>query len=143
MVRYHQRTGFEERSKERGAHDMSVYVKTHELAADIAAIGFTGSLTLDNQLTDIEYAIRERIVQGLRKLVLDFGELNYIDSAGIGIIAVCVGLMERAGGRLVVVGAEGQVKQLLALTHLDRLLEFYPDLPSAHIALARPPAPPA
>ena len=122
---------------------MSVHVKTHELSADIAAIGFTGSLTLDNQLADIEYDIRERIVQGLRKLVLDFGELNYIDSAGLGIIAVCVGLMERAGGRLVVVGAEGQVKQLLALTHLDRVLEFYPDLPSAHSALARPTAPPA
>jgi anti-anti-sigma regulatory factor len=67
---------------------MIIYVKTHELSDDITAMTFTGRLTLCSQLTDVEYAIRERIVQGLRKLVLDFSGLNYIDSAGFGIIAV-------------------------------------------------------
>jgi anti-sigma B factor antagonist len=117
---------------------MIVYMRTHELSADITAMTFTGRLTLGNQLTDVEYAIRERIVQGLRKLVLDFSGLHYIDSAGIGVIAVCIGLMERAGGRLAVAGAAGQVKQLLALTHLDRVVEFYPNLASARTALTDP-----
>ena len=122
---------------------MTVYVKTHELARDITAMTFAGRLTLGNQLTDVECAIREHIVQGLRKLVLDFSGLNYIDSAGIGIIVVCIGLMKRAGGRLAVAGAGGQVKQLLALTGLEPLLETYPDLSSAQSALACPFAPPA
>jgi anti-sigma B factor antagonist len=122
---------------------MVVYVKTKELSPDITAMTFTGRLILDSQLTDVEYAIREHIMQGQRKLVLDFSGLNYIDSAGIGVIAVCIGLMERAGGRLAVVGAAGQVKQLLELTHLNLAVQTYPDLSSAQAALSGPTTPPS
>ena len=121
---------------------MVVYIKTHEMSSAVTAMMFTGRLTLGNQLSDVEYAIRERIVQGLRRLVLDFSGLDYIDSAGIGVIAVCIGLMQRAGGKLAVVGATGQVKQLLELTNLNQVAEIYPDLASAQSALSMPPAPP-
>lgn len=114
---------------------MIVYVKTRELSPDITAMAFTGRLVLDSQLKDVEDAIREHIMQGQRKLVLDFSGLNYMDSAGIGVIAVCIGLMERVGGKLAVVGAAGQVKQLLELTHLNLSVGTYPDLASAHSAL--------
>ena len=110
---------------------MVVYIKTHEMSSAVTAMMFTGRLTLGNQLSDVEYAIRERIVQGLRRLVLDFSGLDYIDSAGIGVIAVCIGLMQRAGGKLAVVGATGQVKQLLELTNLNQVSEIYPNLASA------------
>jgi anti-sigma B factor antagonist len=121
---------------------MTVYVKTREVSPDITAMTFTGRLTLGDQLTDVESAIREHIVEGLRKLVLDFSGLNYIDSAGIGVV-VCIGLMKRAGGRLAVAGAAGQVKQLLEMTGLDPLLETYPNLSSAQTALSGPAPPPA
>ena len=117
---------------------MIVYVKTRELSPDITVMTFTGRLILDNQLKDVEDAIREHIMQGKRKLVLDFTGLNYIDSSGIGIIAVCIGLMERAGGKLAVVGASGQVKQLLELTHLNLSVPTYSDISSAQAALAGP-----
>jgi anti-sigma B factor antagonist len=122
---------------------MTVYVKTREVSPDITAMTFTGRLTLGDQLTDVESAIREHIVEGLRKLVLDFSGLNYIDSAGIGVVVVCIGLMKRAGGRLAVAGAAGQVKQLLEMTGLDPLLETYPNLSSAQTALSGPAPPPA
>ena len=121
---------------------MTVYVKTRELSPDITAMIFTGRLTLGDQLTDVECAIREHIVQGLRKLILDFNGLNYVDSAGIGVILVCRGLMERAGGRLAVAGAAGQVKQLLELTGLDQVVGVYPDVSSAQMALSQPATPP-
>jgi anti-sigma B factor antagonist len=120
---------------------MIVYVKTREIMPDITVMAFTGRLILDSQLKDVEYAIREQIMQGQSKLVLDFSGLNYIDSAGIGVIAVCIGLMERAGGKLAVVGAVGQVKQLLELTRLNLSVRTYPDLSSAQAALAGPTMP--
>jgi anti-sigma B factor antagonist len=121
---------------------MIVNVKTHELSPGITAMTFTGRLIRGNKWNDIEFVIRERIKQGLRKLVLDFSELNYINSAGIGFVAVCIGLMEQEGGRLAISGAAGQVKQLLTMTHLDRAVGIYPDLQSAQTALSGPPAPP-
>jgi anti-anti-sigma factor len=68
----------------------------------------------------------------LRKLVLDFSGLEFIDSAGIGVLAVCCGSMEREGGKVAVVGTAGRVKkELLEMTHLDRVAAIYPDVVSA------------
>jgi len=121
---------------------MIVDMVTHELSPGITAISFTGRLVLGNRLTDVEQAIRQKIEQGCRKLVLDFSGLKFMDSAGIGMLAMCVGTMEREGGKMVVAGATGPVEELLALTHLNRLLGMYPDAASACNALADlPPAP--
>ena len=117
---------------------MIVDLETRELSPDITAMIFTGRLMLGNRLSEVEHAIRQPIQQGLKKLVLDFSGLKFIDSAGIGVVAVCIGLMERAGGKLAVAGAEGQVKNTLALTHLDHVLGMYPDLSSAQSALSTP-----
>jgi len=107
-----------------------------ELPTGITAISFTGRLVLGNRLGDAEHEIRERIRQGSRKLLFDFSGLEYIDSAGIGTLAVCFGHMEREGGKVAVAGASGQVKKSMELTHLDRVAGMYPDVPSAQSALA-------
>lgn len=123
---------------------MIVDMVTHEVSPGITAISFTGRLVLGNRLTDVEHAIRETIKKGSRKLVLDFGRLSFMDSAGIGLLAMCLGIMEREGGKLVVAGATGHVEELLQLTHLNRLVGMYPDAASAHRALVElPPTPQA
>jgi anti-anti-sigma factor len=115
---------------------MIVNVKTQELSPGITAMTFTGRLIRGNKWNDIEFVIRERIQQGLRNLVLDFSGLKYIDSAGIGFLAVCIGLIEKAGGRVAIAGATGHVKQLLEMTHLNSIFMMHPDLASAHSALS-------
>ena len=121
---------------------MIVDMVTNELSAGVTATSFTGRLVLGNRLTDVEHAIRETIKQGTRKLVLDFSGLNYMDSAGVGLLAMCVAIMERGGGKLVVAGAKGHVEELLELTHLNRLVGMYPDAGSAHRAMAELPSVP-
>jgi len=123
---------------------MNVDVATRELSPGITAISFTGRLVLGNRLSDVEHAIREKIEQGSRKLVPDFSGLNFMDSAGIGVLAMCFGLMQHEGGKLAVAGATGPVKQSLELTHLNRLVGNYPDVASARSASAEfTPAPQA
>jgi anti-anti-sigma factor len=114
---------------------MVVDMVTRELSPGITAISFTGRLVLGNRLTDVEHAIRERIRQGSRKLVLDFSGPEYIDSAGIGVLVVCFGIVERESGRVTIAGATGRVKELLELTHLDHVAAIYPDVASAQSAL--------
>ena len=66
---------------------------------------FTGQLNLGNRLMEFEHTIKQRIEEGSRKMVLDLSGLTYIDSAGLGMVATCAGVMSRAGGNLVVVSA--------------------------------------
>ncbi len=122
---------------------MIINLEPRELAPDVSAIIFTGRLVLGNRLGEVEHAIRQRIQQGPKKLVLDLNGLDFIDSSGIGVLAVCMGLMRQAGGKLAIVCASGQVRQLMTLTHLDQVAEIYPDLQSAQSALSRAAMPPA
>jgi len=115
---------------------MVVDIEARELSPGITAISFMGRLVLGNRLGEVEHALREKIKQGSRKLILDFSGLKFIDSAGIGMLAVSLGAMEREGGRIAIAGATAHVSQLLEMTHLNRLFGMYPDVASARSALA-------
>lgn len=122
---------------------MLVQFAVRQLEPDVTVLDLTGQLTLGNAITEVESTIKQRIQKGSKKLALELSRLTFLDSSGVGMLVVCSGVMERAGGRLVIVGAGGKVKEVLLLTHLDRVMGMYSDLDSACAALAEPPAPSA
>jgi len=108
----------------------------HELSPGSIALSFTGRLVLGSRLSDVEHVILKRIRQGYNKALVDLSGLEFIKSAGIGMLALWSGVTERQGGKFAVAGATGQVEQMLALSHLDRFLALYPAVESAHDTLA-------
>jgi len=74
--------------------------------------------------------------QGHRMVLVDFSGPEFIESAGIGMLAAWPGVTEREGGKLAVAGAAGQVERMLELSHLNRVLGMYPAIEPAHNALA-------
>ena len=122
---------------------MVVQCVTRQIEPDITVMDFSGRLTLGNQLIDIEHAIVDHIRQGGGKLVLELSKLEFMDSAGVGALVLCSSTMKKTGGKMVLAGAAGKVKQVLELTSLDRIIEMYPDLSSACEALSRNAPPPA
>ena len=64
-------------------------------------------------------------------MVLDLTGVRYIDSSGLGIIALCFGKMSRAGGRFCVAGATGIVLDVFRMTHLDSVIPFSPSVDEA------------
>jgi len=75
-------------------------------------------------------------------VVLDLDQLHFLDSAGVGVLAVCAGAMGKADGKIIIAGAHGRVEEVLLLTNLNRIIGIYPDLAAACAALADPPTPP-
>lgn len=122
---------------------MIIEMQPRELSPDVSAIVFTGRFVLGNRLKEVEHSVQERIQQGARKLVMDFSGVTYIDSAGIGVLAFLIGLMEEQGGKMVMATGPGQVTQLMKLTRLEKVIKIYPDLASAQTALEESTAPPA
>ena len=122
---------------------MIIEMEPRELSPEVSAIVFSGRFVLGNRLKEVEHAVRERIQQGARKLALDFSGVNYIDSAGIGVLAFLIGLMEEQGGKMVMATGPGQVTQLMKLTRLEKVVTIYPDLASAQAALEESATPPA
>ena len=58
----------------------------------------------------------------MRKLVLDLTHVEFVDSAGLGIIMHAFGEMEQAGGHLRIAGANEQVRRLFTITHTGAIL---------------------
>ena len=107
-----------------------------QIEPDITVIEFSGQLTLGNRLIDAEHEIKGQVQRGVKKLVLDLTGLTFLDSSGVGVLAVCAGAMTKSGGRMLITGASGKVKEVLELTRLDRVIGLYPDLASACTAFA-------
>jgi anti-sigma B factor antagonist len=75
--------------------------------------------------------MREVIAEGHRKLVIDVSGIQYIDSAGIGMLVATAGLMEQHGGQARVAGARDKVSRTFSIVHLDRITAVDPDIETA------------
>jgi anti-sigma B factor antagonist len=99
-----------------------------DIGPDTKVLAISGRLSLGNTLMSVESGIRRVIAEGVRKLVVDLSDLNFIDSAGIGVLVQCNGEMEQAGGKVRIAGAKGLVVKSFQLVHLDRILALDADV---------------
>ena len=72
------------------------------------------------------------VTPGLRNLVLDFSALVYIGSAGLGSVLSAGKAMEGQGGRLLMCGLAGRLRQIFQFSGLDPL---FPNFESREAAL--------
>lgn len=61
-------------------------------------------------------------------LVIDLSEVEFIDSAGVGLIVRTFKTRQPTKAAMAIVGASGQPQQLLRTTQIDRLIPFYASL---------------
>ena len=58
------------------------------------------------------------------ELILDFSELSFMDSSGIGLIMGRYRMMQLLSGRVTIVGAAPQIKKVLQLSGISELVGF-------------------
>jgi anti-anti-sigma factor len=95
---------------------------------DITGICCAGRFTLGNRLSETEAHINSLVQDGVRKLVLDLTQVEFVDSAGLGVIMRAFGELEQAGGQLRIAGVNEQVQRLFDITHTGAILTIDPDL---------------
>ena len=105
--------------------------KIRQVEPDLTVVELTGHLHLGNELMTVEAAVKAVIDEGARKLVMDVTRLDYIDSAGVGMLVACNGRIEKAGGKMRVAGAQGSVAKTFEVVHMDRITSLDPDVDSA------------
>jgi len=105
--------------------------KIRQVEPNVTVVELTGHLNLGNELMSLENAVKRLIADGARKLVIDVTRLDYIDSAGIGMLVGCNGQMDRAGGKMRVAGAQGTVAKSFEVVHMDRITSLDPDVDAA------------
>jgi anti-anti-sigma factor len=107
---------------------MMLETEVFQFEPDITGISCAGRFTMGTRLSETEALIQTLIEQGARKLVLDLTHVEFVDSAGLGIIMHTFGEMGERGGHFRIAGANPQMKRLLDITHTAAILQVDSDL---------------
>jgi len=105
---------------------MSVEVKRRQVG-DIAIIDALGRITVSEESDVICSELRNLTASGNRKILLNLGDVSYIDSTGIGELAAGFTSVVKAGGTMKLLNPTKRVKDLLRMTHLDTIFDVHED----------------
>jgi anti-sigma B factor antagonist len=96
-----------------------------------AVFHLTGRMTLGMRLREVESKITEVIEGGVEKLILDLSSIEFLDSAGLGVLMILYGNMKVRGGQLRLVAPGSKVLEILKITHTDSILPIDSNLDAA------------
>jgi anti-sigma B factor antagonist len=102
---------------------------------DVTVLKIIGKIALGRDSQQLEWAVDELINAGVKKLVLDLSAAEYIDSTGVGIIALCSGKLNQAGGALRLSGAKGIVQQVFKVVKMDNIARTFASVEDAAASL--------
>jgi anti-sigma B factor antagonist len=71
--------------------------------------------------------IKDLLAEGRNKIVLNLGDVNYIDSSGIGELVTAFTTVKKTGGDLKLLNLTKKVHDLLQLTKLFTVFDVYTD----------------
>lgn len=110
-----------------------------DTTVDFRLVGGAAILRIHGEITGgSEPPVMEayRKADGARAVVLDFGDLDYMNSGGIGLLVTLLVRAQRAGQKLLAVGLTDHYRQILSLTRLDEAIAIHDDEASALAAAA-------
>jgi anti-sigma B factor antagonist len=97
----------------------------------VVIVDLIGRVTLGAETGQLRATVADLIKKGQTKLVLNLAELSYADSAGLGELVGAHTAVRGAGGALKLVKVGGRALELLQLTRLATLFEFFDNEPDA------------
>jgi anti-anti-sigma factor len=106
--------------------------RTPGSAPDVTILALKGQLTIGT-LFDFQTALR---APDLKSTIIDFSDVPYIDSAGLGVVLSQWAHTQRIGAKFAVVAMSEKVRVLLQMTKVDTLLPIYPTAADAERAFA-------
>ncbi len=104
---------------------------------DVAVLRFESGEVLDSDVaSDVKAQVFRRL-NGRTDLVIDLGNLEFVDSAGLGVLVGIYRRVKKCGRRVAVAGAQPYVSRVMKIIKLDQVFESYPDVPSALAEFSR------
>jgi|SRR5215472_15397291 len=105
---------------------MSLKINTREVK-DIIVIDLSGRITLGEAAAAVREEIHDEIGHGHRKLLLNLGDVSYIDSAGLGELTSAYTSVKNRSGELKLVNLTQRVHDLMQITKLYTVFDVYDD----------------
>jgi anti-sigma B factor antagonist len=104
-------------------------MQIHERAiGDVTIVDITGNLVASSgEEVALKDKVRSLIQQGRKSIVVDLGNVPYMDSGGLGELVHAYATTKNAGGTLKLMRVTRRLKDLLTITKLLTVFDTYDD----------------
>ncbi len=107
-------------------------IKVNERQArGITILDLSGRIALGKETAAFRDSIRERLAQGKKNILLNLGEVPYIDSTGIGELVSAFIAARREGGDVKLLNLTRKVRDTVEIVKLGSIFELFDDEASA------------
>ena len=104
---------------------------TNRQVEGVTVVDMSGRITLGEGSVVLRDTIRDLIGKGSKKILLNLGDVTYIDSSGIGELVSAFTAVRREGGELKLLNLTKKVHDLLQITKLYTVFDVRDDEASA------------
>jgi anti-sigma B factor antagonist len=115
---------------------VSMKLKTRQVDG-VTILDCSGRITLGEGSVQLRDAVRDLLAKGSKQILLNLGEVTYIDSSGIGELVSAYTTVKNQGGELKLLNLTKKVHDLLQITKLYTVFDVKDDEASAVASFAR------
>jgi anti-sigma B factor antagonist len=105
---------------------MSIEFSTRQ-ADDITIVDLKGRITLGEGSVTLRDAVHDLLSKGKKRILLNLGDVNYIDSSGIGELVSAYTTAKKQGGELKLLNLTKKIHDLLQITKLYTVFDVKDD----------------
>lgn len=96
-------------------------------AGDVAIVALGGKITLGENTGILREEFRSLLSQGTKNILLDMGDVSYVDSAGLGELVGAYTTATNQGGAVKLLHLQGKLKDLMQITKLHTIFPTFDD----------------
>jgi anti-sigma B factor antagonist len=104
----------------------SLFATTREHSG-IMLVDLSGRISLGDGSALLRKTVRDLLEEGRTKIILNLGDVNYIDSSGIGELVSGFTAVRNRGGELKLLNLTKKVHDLLQITKLFTVFDVFND----------------
>ena len=93
----------------------------------VTIVDLSGRITLGEASVVVRDVINDLMGKGNKKILLNLGKVDYIDSSGIGVLVTGFSTVRSQGGELKLVNLSKRIRDLLHITKLYSLFDVKDD----------------
>ncbi len=87
-------------------------------AGDVTILDLSGKITIGEGSVQLREAVRKLLDDGKKKILLNLGDVSYVDSSGIGELVSSYTTTNNQGGQLKLLNLTKKIQDLLMITKL-------------------------
>lgn len=109
---------------------MTMKASTRQVSG-VTIVDMNGRITLGEGSVILREAVKDLLAKGQKKILLNLGDVTYIDSSGIGELVSAFTSVRNQGGELKLLNLTKKVHDLLQITKLYTVFDIKDDEASA------------